>query len=319
MPSVASRQQRNGCSTTSTLSRKKSAPRADICLEATATNCRRLALDPANGVAAGQPRVYALALQAVAHGDGQIGRGSLSRFVAAYQSVHPLLLGELWACPIMLRLALIENLRRVAARVAIAHAERQTAGLWAERMLAGGGKVAQRTDPGRGRHGALDATADQRLCGRVRPAPAGAGRGARVALDVDGAASGRIPPDDRTTGAFGRAAAGGQPGVGEQQHRQPALAGRHRLARVRRDAQQRRAGVAGRPQRRLRADGLSAHATATAMRSRRSPDGRPAPRRMWPARRSICAAHPPHRAKARPQTARRSAGKASGTRMWASF
>ncbi|MEO8123921.1 MAG: cyclic beta 1-2 glucan synthetase, partial [Burkholderiales bacterium] len=95
----------------------------------------RLTLDPANGVAAGQPRVYALALQAVAHGDGQIGRGSLSRFVAAYQSVQPLLLGELWACPIMLRLALIENLRRVAARVTIAHVERQTAGLWAQRML----------------------------------------------------------------------------------------------------------------------------------------------------------------------------------------
>jgi len=95
----------------------------------------RLTLDPANGGGAGQPRVYALALQAVAHGDGQIGRGSLKRFIAAYQSVQTLLLGELWACPIMLRLALIENLRRVASRVAIAHAERQTAGIWAQRML----------------------------------------------------------------------------------------------------------------------------------------------------------------------------------------
>ena len=95
----------------------------------------RLTLNPGNGMAAGQPRVYALALEAVAHGDGQIGRGSLSRFVAAYQSVQPLLLGELWACPIMLRLALIENLRRVAARVAIAHSERQTAGIWAAHML----------------------------------------------------------------------------------------------------------------------------------------------------------------------------------------
>ena len=96
----------------------------------------RLTLEVANGMAAGQPRVYALALQAVSHGDGQIGRGSFSRFVAAYQSVQPLLLGELWACPIMLRLALIENLRRVAARVGIAYTDRQTASLWAERMLA---------------------------------------------------------------------------------------------------------------------------------------------------------------------------------------
>jgi hypothetical protein len=35
----------------------------------------------------------------------------------------------------MLRLALIENLRRVAARVAVAHVDRDTAGSWAGRML----------------------------------------------------------------------------------------------------------------------------------------------------------------------------------------
>ena len=95
----------------------------------------QLTLDPVNGVGAGLPRVYDLALHAISHGDGQVGRGTLSRFVAAYQSVQPLLLGELWACPIMLRLALIENLRRVAARVAIAHVERGTAGRWAVAMI----------------------------------------------------------------------------------------------------------------------------------------------------------------------------------------
>ena len=95
----------------------------------------RLALDAVNGIAAGLPRVYDLALQAIAHGDGLVGRGPLSRFLAAYQSVHPLLLGELWAFPIMLRLALIENLRRVGARVAVAHVERELAGRWADRML----------------------------------------------------------------------------------------------------------------------------------------------------------------------------------------
>ena len=95
----------------------------------------KLALETANGIGAGLPRVYHLALQAMAHGDGQIGRGTLSRFIAAYQSVQPLRLGELWACPIMLRLALIDNLRRIAARVAIAHAQRQTACRWADAML----------------------------------------------------------------------------------------------------------------------------------------------------------------------------------------
>ena len=95
----------------------------------------RLSQEPVNGTAAGLPRVYDLAQQAIAHGDGQVGRGPLSRFVAAYQSVRPLLLGELWAFPVMLRLALIENLRRVAARVATAHAQRATASAWAQHML----------------------------------------------------------------------------------------------------------------------------------------------------------------------------------------
>ncbi|WP_235834952.1 glycoside hydrolase family 94 protein [Piscinibacter terrae] len=87
------------------------------------------------GPQAGLPRVYDLALHAVAHGDGRLGRGTLTRFVASYQTVKPLLLGELWAIPIMLRLALIENLRRVAVRVANSRAERNTAGQWADRML----------------------------------------------------------------------------------------------------------------------------------------------------------------------------------------
>src|SRR5207253_346326 len=47
----------------------------------------------------------------------------------------PLKLGELWAVPIMLRLALIENLRRVAARVAHGRRDRDVAADWAERMV----------------------------------------------------------------------------------------------------------------------------------------------------------------------------------------
>jgi len=96
----------------------------------------------AGGANAGLPRVYDLALHAVAHGDSRLGRGSLTRFIASYQTVKTLRLGELWAVPIMLRLALIENLRRVAARVAASMAQRDLAGLWADRMT----EVAER-DP----------------------------------------------------------------------------------------------------------------------------------------------------------------------------
>jgi cyclic beta-1,2-glucan synthetase len=83
----------------------------------------------------GTPRVYQLALELVSHGDGKIDPESLTRFVASYQETTPLRLGELWAIPIMLRLALIENLRRVAARLDDHLAQRELANSWADRMI----------------------------------------------------------------------------------------------------------------------------------------------------------------------------------------
>ena len=60
---------------------------------------------------------------------------SLTSFVAAYQTVTPLTLGELWALPIMLRLALIENLRRVSARIADDRIGRNRADAWADQLI----------------------------------------------------------------------------------------------------------------------------------------------------------------------------------------
>nr|WP_096361918.1 glucoamylase family protein [Sulfuricaulis limicola] len=90
----------------------------------------------AHGPSAGLPRVYDIALETIAHGDGRVDPENLRRFVASYQSVTALKLGELWAIPIMLRLALIENLRRVAARSAAGRIDRNLAGSWADQMLA---------------------------------------------------------------------------------------------------------------------------------------------------------------------------------------
>ena len=83
----------------------------------------------------GYPRVYDIALELISHADGRIDRESLLAFVAAYQSVKPLRLGELWAIPIMLQLALLENMRRVAVRVASGRKERELAGFWFEHIL----------------------------------------------------------------------------------------------------------------------------------------------------------------------------------------
>ncbi len=88
------------------------------------------------GSAAGFPRVYGIALELIAHVDGRVDEEHISQFVTAYQSVTPLRLGELWAIPIMLRLGLIENLRRVSAHIARRRFDLNLAASWANRMLA---------------------------------------------------------------------------------------------------------------------------------------------------------------------------------------
>jgi cyclic beta-1,2-glucan synthetase len=88
-----------------------------------------------NGSTIGLPRVYDIALETISHGDGRVDPGSLSSFVTAYQTITDLTLGELWAIPIMLRLALIENLRRAATRIAAHRIDRNRADYWADQMM----------------------------------------------------------------------------------------------------------------------------------------------------------------------------------------
>jgi cyclic beta-1,2-glucan synthetase len=90
----------------------------------------------AQGLSSGLPRVYDLALEVISHSDGRVDSEALTLFVVAYQTVTPLLLGELWAVPIMLRLAMIENLRRVSVRIAAARVNVNLAQAWANKMMA---------------------------------------------------------------------------------------------------------------------------------------------------------------------------------------
>jgi cellobiose phosphorylase len=88
----------------------------------------------AHGPSAGLPRVYDLILELIPHVDAQIDAGPLSAFVDAYQAVGSLKLGELWAIPIMLRLGLIENLRRITTRLTLARRDRDLADMWVDRL-----------------------------------------------------------------------------------------------------------------------------------------------------------------------------------------
>src|SRR5204862_11978 len=100
----------------------------------------------ANGPSAGFLRVDDIVLELIAHVDAQIDADSLSAFVAAYQTVAPLKLGELWAVPIMLRLGLIENLARITSGLAQGRLDRDLANHWVERLQAMAEKDPSRND-----------------------------------------------------------------------------------------------------------------------------------------------------------------------------
>ncbi|WP_243392723.1 GH36-type glycosyl hydrolase domain-containing protein [Kinneretia aquatilis] len=83
---------------------------------------------------AGLPRVYGVAWACIAHTDGAFDEDLLVHFLCAYQGVRPLNLGEIWALPTTLRVVLIENLRRLAERVAGQKAARELANQACDRM-----------------------------------------------------------------------------------------------------------------------------------------------------------------------------------------
>ncbi len=87
---------------------------------------------------AGMARIHAMALEVVRHTDGRLDRTQLVRFMTAYQTVAPLTIGELWAWPSMLKLALIENLRRLAEETLVGRAARLAADAYLERVAIAG-------------------------------------------------------------------------------------------------------------------------------------------------------------------------------------
>ena len=90
----------------------------------------------AEGPFAGYPRVFGLTWAYVAHTDSLMSGAVLARFVQAYQQVQPLMIGELWAVAITLRIVLIENMRRLALQIVEGHALRLQADAIVDAVLA---------------------------------------------------------------------------------------------------------------------------------------------------------------------------------------
>ncbi len=81
----------------------------------------------------GLPRIYHVAWAFVAHTDSAFDEDLLTCFLNAYQEGGELSQGELWALPTTLRVVLVENLRRLADRIASHGAARELAVLCADR------------------------------------------------------------------------------------------------------------------------------------------------------------------------------------------
>ena len=75
----------------------------------------------------GHARVYVMAMELIRHSDSRLDVPGLTEFLTSYQRIAPLTIGELWAWPSKLKLALVENLRRLADELLDARDARRAA------------------------------------------------------------------------------------------------------------------------------------------------------------------------------------------------
>ncbi|MEO6443895.1 MAG: glucoamylase family protein, partial [Gemmatimonadaceae bacterium] len=88
----------------------------------------------ASGPLTGYPRVYEMAISIISHTEARVDLDNVDLYVESFQSVVPLSIGELWAMPAMLRLGLIESVRRMTLRTVQRLDEIELAATWARRI-----------------------------------------------------------------------------------------------------------------------------------------------------------------------------------------
>src|SRR5688572_7964954 len=88
----------------------------------------------ASGEYEGHARMFVLAIELVRHSDSRLERVQLLQFLRSYQRIAPLTIGELWAWPSMLKLVLIENLRRLAEELIVDRTARLAADAYVAKM-----------------------------------------------------------------------------------------------------------------------------------------------------------------------------------------
>lgn len=87
------------------------------------------------GILKGYPRIYYIAVELVSHTDGRVDEELLATFINAYQKNKILTSGELWAFPIMIRIALIQNISKITERIVLVQKARRKGDEIAERII----------------------------------------------------------------------------------------------------------------------------------------------------------------------------------------
>ena len=83
----------------------------------------------------GLPHIYGLAKNLVTHLEFHLDRENIIAYLEAHQSVRTLTIGELWAIPQMLRIALIESIQSLAITALEDLRDRQLAEFWSNRLI----------------------------------------------------------------------------------------------------------------------------------------------------------------------------------------
>ncbi len=130
------------------------------------------------GPLAHHPRIYELAITLISHSEGRVDLANVDLFVGAFQEVAPLSIGELWAIPAMLRLGLIESVRRMTLRTVQRLDELEAADRWGARVLAaaeeGAASLGEVFNEFVSQHPPLTPTFVARLLRQLRSAPGSA-------------------------------------------------------------------------------------------------------------------------------------------------
>ncbi len=82
------------------------------------------------------PRIYNIIIDFVEHMNGHFDLADLNHFISSFQRHELLTIGELWAVPIMLRISIIEKLRRLCVEMVAQKLDRENAQFWFKKFVA---------------------------------------------------------------------------------------------------------------------------------------------------------------------------------------